>query len=246
MYGLLYFIIGICIGSFANVVIFRVPKGESIVFPNSHCTSCGSELKPYDLIPIISYIIIRGKCRYCGERISIKYPITEAIFGLLFLLAYLKYGNGYLLYKYLILISIILIIGLIDLYTTNVYSNTIVIGIMLSLIFIIIELIKGNSIVTYILGAGVGGLFIYLIILITKGMGEGDIEIIVLCGLYLGFKETMLVLFLSFIIGGLISIILILTKIKSRKDYIPFGQFISIATLIVIFFGQNILKWYLN
>lgn len=240
------FIFGAIIGSFLNVCIYRIPKEESIAYPQSHCMSCGNDLRPYDLIPILSYVFLKGKCRYCGEKVSIRYPIIEFITGLLFLMTFIQYGLSLNFIKYVLLISILIVIGMIDLDTTDVYFSTTLMGVIFSVIFLVIYLYRGIPISSYIYGGIIGGGTLALIILITKGgMGWGDFEICFVCGLFLGFKLTLVMLGLSFIIGSIISLILIALKKKSRKDYIPFGPFIALASILTIFIGEKITYLYL-
>ncbi|ADK13643.1 MULTISPECIES: A24 family peptidase [Clostridium] len=245
-YGIIIFIFGTIIGSFLNVCIYRIPMQESIVYPSSHCTNCGNRIKWYDLIPIVSYVILRGKCRNCGEKISKKYPIVEFITGLLYLMLYIKFGISIDIVKYVVFISILIVIGIIDFDTTDIYFKTTIVGLISAFVFLGIYYYNGLPIRTYIYGGIAGGGLLVLIILITKGgMGWGDAEICLICGLFLGLKFTFVMLFLSFIIGAIIGVILILSGKKSKKDYIPFGPFITAASVITVFCGQNILSWYL-
>lgn len=237
--------LGLLIGSFLNVCIYRIPRDESISYPPSHCTNCTNRIKAYDLIPVISYIFLRGKCRYCGEKISIKYPLIEFFTGLIFVGLYYKYDISLDLVKYLILASYLIVIGLIDLNTTDVYLKTTLSGFIIGVLFLILNLYNGEPIGTYIIAAIIGGGFITTIIILTGGMGWGDAEICALCGIYLGIRLTILTLFLSVILGGIIGLLLILTKKKTRKDYIPFGPYITMGALISILWGEKIIAWYL-
>lgn len=246
MIGIFIGIIGLIIGSFLNVCIFRIPRNESISFPPSHCTTCGTRIKPYDLFPVISYFLLGGKCRKCGEKISIRYPLIELATGILFFLVYFKFGYTIELVKFTLLSCFLIIIGMIDFDTTDVYLSTTLTGIIFGFIFVIIAFITGSSYLTYIFGGIFAGGVIALIILITHGMGWGDFEICVLCGLFLGFKSSIVMLFFSFVLGGSIGVLLLLTKKKGRKDPIPFGPFIVMGTFVAIFFGEHIINWYLN
>ncbi|MCM0650752.1 prepilin peptidase [Clostridium swellfunianum] len=240
------FIIGLLLGSFFNVCIYRIPREESVAFPPSHCTSCNTRLKPLDLIPVLSYIFLRGKCRYCGERISPRYAIIELTTAIIFLKLYAEYGLGFEFIKYAVLSCFLIVIGMIDYDTTDVYTKTTMSAIIIGIIFVAIGGYLGYGIKTSLLGAVLGGGVISLIILLTRGMGWGDVEICLLCGLYLGFYSTILLLFLSFVLGGAIGALLIITKVKSKKDYIPFGPFIAISAIIVMMFGNKIINWYLS
>ncbi|QAT41174.1 A24 family peptidase [Clostridium sp. JN-9] len=241
------FIIGLIIGSFLNVCIYRIPREESISFPPSHCTNCGNRIKWYDLIPVFSYLILRGKCRYCKERISFRYPLIELTTGIMFLALYMKFGLSIDFVKSAILICFLLVIGIIDFDTTDVYSKTTYSGIVFGIILLIINFIYfSGGVLDFLIGGAIGFSVIALIILLTHGMGWGDAEICGMCGLFLGWKLTIFMLFISFTLGGLIGIILLITKKKSRKDYIPFGPYISIAAAISIFIGNSAIAWYLG
>ncbi|GFR36406.1 prepilin peptidase [Thermobrachium celere] len=240
-------ILGLVIGSFLNVCIYRIPRDESIVFPPSHCTNCGYRLRWYDLIPVVSYIFLRGKCRSCGEKISMLYPSIELFTGIMFGFLYLKFGYSLEFFKYAVMICFLIVIGVIDYMTTDVYFSITVTGVIFGAIFIVLEKIYLNKpIIHAILGGLIAAGVIAAIVYLTKAMGEGDIEICFLSGLFLGYKYSFLMLLFSFIIGGIIGAILIILKIKDRKDYIPFGPFISLSTILVVFFGDKLLNWYLG
>jgi len=240
-------IIGLCIGSFLNVCIYRIPREESISFPPSHCTSCGYELKIFDLVPVLSYIALKGKCRKCTEKISIKYPIVELANGIIYLGLYLKFGYTLDFFKFALFTSLLLVIGIIDLRTKYVYWSTTVTGAIFGTVFFIFNwIITKEFPINYFLGAIIGFSIIYIIVIVTGGMGMGDVEIITICGLFLGTKNILFVLFLSFIFGGIISVILLLRKQKGRKDEIAFGPYIVLGALVTIFIGDIIIKWYSN
>lgn len=238
--------LGLLIGSFLNVCIYRIPREESIAFPPSHCTSCGYNLKWYDLFPVLSWAFLGGKCRKCGERISLRYPLIELVTGILFVLTYMQNGMTLGALKFIILICFLIVIGMIDLDTQDVYLKTTLPAIIIGIIFLFFGNYLGGSRLDYIYGGLLGGGLIALIILITHGMGWGDAEICFMCGLFLGFKPTILMLFLSFIIGGIAGVSLILLKIKGRRDYMPFGPYISLAAIITILYGGEILNWYFS
>lgn len=246
MLAFLIFISGLLTGSFLNVCIYRIPRGESISYPPSHCTGCGTRIKPYDLFPLISYVFLRGNCRNCGEKISIRYPLIELLAGLLFLALYTMYGISFEFLKFMVFISFIIVIGFIDLETTDVYFKTTLSGSIAGIILLIAGKLLGYNPLEYIYGALLGGGVISLIILITRGMGWGDAEICFLCGLFLGLRMTLLMLFISFVFGGIFGAVLLILKKKSRKDYIPFGPFITLGALFCIYFGKEILTWYIS
>ncbi|MDU5107365.1 prepilin peptidase [Clostridium sp.] len=240
-------IIGLCIGSFLNVCIYRIQREESIAFPPSHCTSCGYELKAIDLIPLISYLFLRGRCRKCKEGISIKYPLVEVLNGILYLLMYLKFGLSLNFICYSLLVSLLIVISFIDLECRYIYSSTIISGLILASIYILIGLYtKDTSIINNILGGVVGYLIIYLIVITTKGMGQGDAEIAGLCGLFIGIKGILVALFIAIVLGGLVATIILLFKLKGRKSEMAFGPYIAIGTIICILIGEKILSLYFS
>ena len=240
-------IIGLVVGSFLNVCIYRIPREESISYPPSHCGSCNHELEPLDLIPLISYIFLRGKCRHCKEKISLRYPVIESFNCILYLMIYMKYGLSIFTIKFCILASLLIVIGLIDYNTQNVYTSTTLFGLIIGLIFIAIQyFIYKESVSNLFIGGLIGTLIIGAIVFFTGGMGEGDIEIAGVCGLFIGTKLILLTLFLSVMIGGIIGIVILALKLKDKKDSIAFGPFIAMGTIICTLHGEEIINWYLN
>lgn len=243
-YGLIA-VLGLVIGSFLNVCIYRIPKEESIAFPPSHCGKCSHELKAIDLIPVLSYIFLRGKCRFCKEKISARYPIIETLNALLYLIVYLKFGLTLIALKYCILVSILIVIGMIDYDTQFVFTSTTICGAIVGIVFIVIQaIIYKTGTVDLILGGVIGFGIIGLIVFLTKGMGQGDIEIAAVCGLFLGVKGILLGLFLAIIIGGIIGIIILALKLKKAKEKIAFGPCIAIGSFISTIWGAEMLKIY--
>lgn len=243
-YGLIA-VLGLVIGSFLNVCICRIPIEESISFPPSHCTKCKHNLRPIDLIPVLSYIFLRGRCKYCYEKISMRYPFIESLNGILYLIVYFKFGLTLVALKYCILISILIVIGMIDYDTQFVFTSTTIFGGIIAGIFIAIQAVVYKAgIIDLILGGAIGFGIIGLIVLLTKGMGEGDIEIATVCGLFLGIKGILLGLFLAVILGGIVGIIILALKLKKAKEKIAFGPFIAIGSLISMLWGIEILKFY--
>lgn len=240
-------IIGMIVGSFLNVCIYRISREESILYPQSHCGICNNRLKPMDLIPLISYIFLRGKCRYCGEKIPLRYPIIEIFNCILYLIVYWKCGFSILTVKFCILASLLIVIGLIDYSTQDVYTSTTLFGLVIGLIFIAIQyFIYKESVSNLFIGGLIGILLIGSIVFFTKGMGEGDIEIAGVCGLFLGVKGIFLALFLGIMLCGLLGIIILISKFKNAEDRIAFGPFIGIGTMICVLGGNEIINWYLN
>lgn len=244
------FALGIIIGSFINVCIYRIPRGESVAFPPSHCTRCDHILKWYDLIPVMSFILLKGKCRYCNYKISLRYPIIEMLNGILYLLIYHYFGLSLGFFFYGIIGSILIIICFID-YYQQIIPDGLVLLILISAVFY-----KGGAYLLYktpiafwdsVLGFLTGGLLFLAIAFISNGaMGGGDIKLIAVLGFILGFKNILLNIFLAFVIGAVFSILLMLWGKKRRKDAIPFGPFINVSYFITLFYGESIIGWYIQ
>lgn len=240
-------IFGLVIGSFLNVCICRIANEESIAFPPSHCTNCGYELKAKDLIPVLSYIFLGGKCRSCKEKISIQYPIVEILNAILYIAIYLKFGFTLNLFKFCLFSSLLIVIGFIDFKTKYVYNSTVVFGVVSGILFAVLEWMETKSIPwNYIAGAFIGFGIIYLIVILTRGMGEGDIDIALICGLFLGIKGILVTLFLAIILGGIVATIILIFKLKERKAEIAFGPYLAIGGIIACLYGSRLIDIYLG
>ena len=247
---LLILVLGTIIGSFLNVCIFRIPLKQSIAFPSSHCFHCHHKLGVLDLIPVFSFIFLKGKCRYCGEKISIQYPIIELINGIIYLLLFLKFDLSYSFVFYALFSSLLLVIAMIDFKTGLIPNKLIVFGILLGMIYFMMDWIINRSFLIIkdgILGFLAGALIILVIILISRGgMGAGDMKLMGVIGLFLGLKGVVLSLFLGILVGGIIGAVLLMTKIKDRKSAIPFGPFLALGTFVSLYWGEQIINWYLS
>lgn len=241
------FALGVIIGSFLNVCIYRIPQGESINFPGSHCSRCFHKLGIKDLVPIFSWIFLKRKCRYCKEKISYQYPIVEFINGILYLLVFIRFGFTIDSIKFMVLSSILLVIGVIDFKTQDVYDSTIIFGMICGIVFIILDLLiaKDINIFTLILGviipSAILSIFAYF-----NAMGWGDVEIIAIIGLFLDLDLNLLSIFLAIVIGGIVASYFIISKKKERGGTIAFGPCIAVSAYICMMFGTNILNWYLS
>lgn len=245
----LFFIglIGLCIGSFVNVCIYRIIREESIVFPASHCITCGYEINWYDLIPVFSYAILGGKCRVCSNKISLKYPVIEVLNAILYLIIFLNYGYSLEFLKCCVLASLLIVIGFIDYETKYVYNSTIMFGIAIGIVFLIIQSsLKHELLWDNINGALIGFSIIYLIVIITKSMGEGDIWIATLCGLFLGVKGVLVTIIISIVIGGITGIFIITFKLKSKKSKIAFGPYLAMGAIVSSIMCNEIINWYIE
>ncbi|MEM3408553.1 MAG: prepilin peptidase [Conexivisphaerales archaeon] len=246
----LVFLVGISIGSFLNVVIYRVPRRESILFPPSHCPYCNHKFSPLDNIPIISYIFLKGKCRYCGKPISPMYPIVELTTGIIFVLTYLKFGFPFCIY-YAVAATLLLVIALIDLNTMYVYMNILIPGIFFSILVpTAISIINKswlplvNSLSGFILISG-EILLVYLISYVfykQEGIGQGDIFVAMLIGAVLGPALGSVAIGLSFVFGAFIELI---KGSKNMKKEVPFVPYMMIGFLISLLAGDKILSFLL-
>lgn len=245
LYIIFAFLYGAVFGSFFNVVGLRVPKNKSIVRPPSHCTNCNHQLKLIDLIPIFSYLFLRGKCRGCGTKISPIYLLTELCTGLLFAFSYYKIGFQWELVVALLFISLLSIIVVSDIAYMLIPDKVLLFFLPLLIIFRIISPLSPwwDS----ILGAVVGFSLLFLIALLSKGgMGGGDIKLFFLIGLVLGTVNSLLTLFLASVIGMIVGFIVLKVTGKGRKTPVPFGPSIAVASIVVYFYGDVLIDWYWN
>jgi len=236
------FIAGLTVGSFLNACIYRIPRGESMIIGFSHCPCCGTRIKVIDLVPILSFFLLRGRCRSCGCRISFRYPAVEFTSGLLWVMLFMNYGSGILFYKYAMFVSLLILIGMIDHETGEVYTSTIIFGVAAGGLFAAFAPGQG---IDCILGA-LGGYTLIAAIAITGGMGWGDADICLLCGLFLGVKYILLMIFISFIIGASAGLFMIALAGKGGKDRIAFGPYIAASAIVTLFFGSDIVLLYLS
>jgi leader peptidase (prepilin peptidase)/N-methyltransferase len=252
-------IFGLLAGSFLNVCIYRIPRGESIVWPSSHCTSCGSNLKPIDLVPVFSFLFLKGRCRYCKEKISIRYPLIELLTSGIFISLFLKFGISLEFIVSIFFMAILIAVFFIDMDNQIIPNELVIAGLIIGVLLVATEIIfKINAFGNihwwdHLLGIIPGTVFLLLVALLgmllyktEDVMGMGDVKIFAPIGLILGWKLCIVALFISIFLGGITSVILILLKIKDRKDLIPFGPFIVAGTFITFLFGSIILEWYLR
>ena len=245
MYIVYFAVFGAVLGSFYNVVGLRIPKGESIVMPPSHCTSCQKRLTGIELIPVFSYIMQGGKCRGCKVRFSPIYMFTEMMTAFLFAFAYYKIGFQWELAVALLLISLLVIINVSDIAYMLIPNKILLFFLPLVIIGRIISPL--DPIWDSIVGAVVGFAILLLIAIVSKGgMGGGDIKLFFLLGLVLGTYNTLLTLFLASVIGMVVGIVVLTVRGQGRKTPVPFGPSIALAAMIVYFYGQSMIDWYMN
>lgn len=237
-----YFVIGLVVGSFLNVCIYRLPEGKSIVSPPSSCGSCGHRLGVFDMIPVLSYILLRGKCRYCGMPYSPRYALVELLTGCLFALCGFYYLPGIPLALVFVFVASLVVLTFVD------FDHQIILDEVLLLM-----LGCGAAYVFFttgdywdaLYGMGfAGGLMLLIFVLSRGGMGAGDVKLCFVLGLWLGLKASIVCLMLSFIFGGVIGVFLLAIGIKGRKDPIPFGPFLCLGAYISLLFSPYIIYYY--
>jgi leader peptidase (prepilin peptidase)/N-methyltransferase len=241
---------GAIVGSFLNVCIIRLPKGESIIIPGSHCPQCNHPIKFYDNIPLISYLLLGGKCRYCKRSISAQYPLVEGTTAISSLLLFLKWGLSLSYFFYFSFVAALIIITVIDLYHQIIPDVISIPGIGVGLLgaLIIPHITFFNSLLGILLGGG--SLFVvatfYQWLFKREGMGGGDVKLLAMIGAFLGWDAVILTILLSSLIGSITGIIIMVLKGKDFKYAIPFGPFLSLGAVIALFYKNEIISWYLQ
>ncbi len=246
----LVFVFGICIGSFLNVCIYRLPESKSIVHPRSMCPNCGTLISFYDNIPIFSYMALKGKCRHCEARISFRYPVTEFISGIFAVGVFLKYGLGFEALIYYTFIATLLVITFIDI-DHQIIPDVISlpgIPIFFAASFVLPNITFVESILGVLIGGGSLWLVAQLYYLLTRkeGMGGGDIKLLAMMGAIIGWKGVLFTIFVASAVGTLAGMLVILKTGKSMKLKVPFGPFLAIGAIAYIFLGPQLMAWYFN
>lgn len=247
---LFLFIIGTIIGSFLNVVIYRIPEGKSIIYPpNSFCPKCGHKLSSLDLIPVLSWIFLKGRCRYCGEPISIKYPLVELLTGTLFVLVFSVYGISIKTITSLILVSVLIAVSFIDIKYKEIPTEITVTGFILVLAAYIFSFITKimtiQELLDYLYGFLLAAVVMFIFAL-PGWMGGGDFKLSAFIGFVLGFKLTIVFLFFSFVIGGLVSMAQMIFAKKFVEKYVPFAPYLALGSITALLFGHQIINIYLQ
>lgn len=242
------FIIGACVGSFLNVCIYRIPRHLSLIRPGSRCPKCGVSISWRDNIPILSYFILRGKCRNCGEPISLQYPIVESLMAGCWLLIYHYSGMSIFFVSYSIFSALLILSFFIDLHHLIIPDLVTIPGIAIGFLFATLTGGMRTSLFGILLGAGILLSAAYLGKFFYKKdvMGGGDVKLASMVGAFLGWKYLLLTLFISFFSGALVGLILIALKKKTMASSIPFGPFISASAILTLIYGEKILLFYLN
>ncbi|MEI8055788.1 MAG: prepilin peptidase [Actinomycetes bacterium] len=246
-------VLGLFIGSFLNVVIYRVPLGESVVSPRSRCTGCGSEIAAHDNIPVLSWLWLRGHCRSCGQAISVRYPLVELLTGIAFAAVAWWAGPSWQLPAYLYLAAIGVALSAIDLDTRRLPNVLVLPSYPVAIALLVLPAaIDGNweDFLRAILGGAAVFCFYFVLALIyPAGMGFGDVKLSGVLGIYLGWVSWGVVIvgtFAGFLLGALVGIAVMLAKRGGRKTALPFGPFMVVGTFIALGAGPSIVSWYLT
>ncbi len=240
--------VGAVLGSFANVVIYRVPRDESIVAPGSRCPHCRAPIRPWDNIPLISYFLLQGRCRHCGGPIAARYPLVEGLMVLLAVAAWIAFRphspSLVPLARFmsaLTLLFLLLVITFIDLDHQLILNRITYPGIVIGLVF---SAAQGRAISAALSALGAAGLIAGIVIASRGGMGGGDIKLAGLIGAFLGWPGVAVGLFAGFLAGGLVGIVLLGLRMRGRKDAIPFGPALAAGAVVALFWGEAIARWY--
>lgn len=244
------FAFGTIVGSFLNVCIHRIPQGKSIIAPSSHCPLCKTPIHFYDNIPLVSFICLRGRCRFCQAPISLRYPLVEFLMGFFSLMLLLRYGISALYLIYFALFASLTLVSFIDLphrIIPDVISLPgILIGVVISLLHPQLSII--DSLIGVLLGGG--ALYIvasvYHVVAKREGMGGGDIKLLAMIGAFIGWKGVLFTILCSSFIGSVVGVTLMLFSSADSKYAVPFGPFLSLGAIIYVLWGEALINWYLG
>lgn len=236
--------LSLLLGSFLNVCIYRIPRGESIAYPPSHCRACGHRLTARELVPLLSWLWQRGRCRHCGAAISWRYPLVELLTAVLLTLVYLRFGWSWATVYWSAITALLIVISFIDLDTLEIPTELVMGGAVLATAY---NCFSRRPFAEWALGGLLGfGLFYLIYHLSRGGMGGGDVRLAGLLGLALGWRQLLLALFISFTSGAVIALLLLLTGRAKRGDPIPFGPFLAAGGYLAALWGEQIVRWYLG
>jgi len=250
------FVFGSCVGSFLNVCIYRIPRGESIITPASHCPICGNHIAWYDNIPILSFLLLRGRCRHCSQRISPRYPLVEALTALLFLAVWLRFGPGWLTPVYWLATGGLIVASFVDLehmiIPDRISMGGIPAGLLLSVLFPEMHAQQSRlaALGWSLAGAATGAAALWAIGVLGKlvfrreAMGWGDIKLLGAIGAFLGWQGVVFSIIASSIVGSIVGIYLVLSGNSEWQGRIPYGPYLALGAMIWILWGPELAAWY--
>lgn len=242
---------GLALGSFLNVCIYRIPLKKSILFPSSFCPNCGAKIRAWDNIPLLSFILLKGKCRKCKSKISVQYPLVEFITPVLIVITYLRFGLGWQFVAKTILCLLLIVIFFIDLKHRIIPDVITLPGIALGFFFSFF--VESPSVTNALIGIFVGGTLFYLSAILgellfkKESMGGGDIKLAIMLGAFLGWQKIFLVLLISALLGAMVGgTALFFSKDVKETRMIPFGPFLALGSILAIFWGDMLISAYLK
>jgi leader peptidase (prepilin peptidase) / N-methyltransferase len=237
---------GLIVGSFLNVVAYRLPRGESVVFPASHCTSCDTPIKPYDNVPVLSWLVLRGRCRSCHDSISARYPVVEAVTAALLVAVVLAKGADSDAWLGLAFVILLVPVTLIDLDHRIIPNTLMLVGTVVSVALVLLT--QPESLTEHLIAAAAAGGFLLVAALAyPAGMGMGDVKLAAVMGLFLG-RSVGPAMLVALITGSVVGALIIARKgaKEGRKTAIPFGPYLAFGGLVGLFAGDAIVDWYLD
>jgi leader peptidase (prepilin peptidase)/N-methyltransferase len=241
---------GLVWGSFLNVVIYRLPRGQSLIWPPSSCPRCRTRIKPYDNIPVISYLLLRGKCRACGQKISPAYPLVEALTPLCFLLLQARFGLSLHFFASCLFVSALIALCFIDLYHQVLPDEITLPGLALALVYSAFrpDLSLRGALIGAVSGAGflLAIYAAYWLVRKREGLGMGDVTMMLLIGAYLGWMGAFFTLILASLAGALVGVFLLSFRKKTLQFSLPFGTFLAPAAFVALVWGGDIIRAYLS
>ncbi len=233
-------LLGLVVGSFLNVAIYRLPRGESVVYPGSHCPACGAPLGPEELIPLVSFLVQGGRCRHCGAPISRRYPVVELVSAAAFAACYLRFGLSAALPFNLVFLALLITVSATDLEHRIIPNAAVATAFVLGGAL----LLATRPLDPAAAGWGVlalGGFTLAVHLLRPDGLGLGDVKLAAAMGLFLGWHLGLVALFLSMFLGALVGVGLVVTRRKTFRDYLAFGPFLAAGSVLTLFFGPQLL-----
>lgn len=243
---------GLILGSFANVVVHRVPRGESVLRPRSRCPSCAAAVRPIDNVPIVSWLLLRGRCRRCGAHVSLRYPLVELLTGVLFALAAARLPDTDLV-AYLPLFWVLVVLSFIDLEHKLLPNRVVFPSIVAGAVLLGVSAALGPGFTAWtralLAGAASFGVFLLLAIISPRGMGMGDVKLAPVLGMamgYLGWGRVFAGFFLSFLLGAVGGIALIIARRAGMKSEVPFGPFMALGTTVSLLWGAPLVRAWLG
>jgi leader peptidase (prepilin peptidase)/N-methyltransferase len=248
--ALFIFCVGCCVGSFLNVCIYRLPRSLSIVSPRSFCPNCRASIRSYDNIPLLSYLLLGGKCRSCGTNFSWRYPLVEALTGGMAIALFLKFGLSFTFFSFSAFAAALIVISFIDLDHRIIPDLISLPGIALGVLMALLG--PALTVKESLIGLLAGGGSLYVVALVyetvtkREGMGGGDVKLLAMIGAWLGWRAILFTLFFASLSGTLIGGGMMLIQKQGRHYAIPFGPFLVFAALAYMFFGPELIRWYLS